>query len=281
MTQLTDVSETALITFRSRVNESGKTNPILQDPVGEECLKAMLALMSDDLRKRVMERKLNPVLSLHIALRARKYDNLCREFLEEFPEGLIVNLGAGFDTRFWRLGGRDLNYLELDLPGVIAIKRQVLKERVTFSMIEGSVLEEEWITKVKEIQATQVLFIAEGLFMYLPKDLVIKTLKRMGDSFKNSRLIMEVIAEKYTRGIRKKMVERKIQRGTGTRAGDYYQFGIREAGEVESYHPGFRVKGEWSYFEDKDLKPAFLQLFRYSKLLSKTQYTVISDLNQP
>lgn len=281
MTQLTDVSETALITLRSRVIESEKTNPILQDPVGEECLKAMMSLMSDDLRTRVMERKLNPVLSLHIALRARKYDSLCREFLEEFPEGLIVNLGAGFDTRFWRLGGSDLNYLELDLPGVIAIKRQVLKDRVTYRMIEGSVLEEEWITKVKEIQAAQVLFIAEGLFMYLPKDLVIETLKRLGDTFKSSRLVMEVIAEKYTRGFRKKMVERKMQRGTGTKGGDYYQFGIREAGEVESYHPGFRVKGEWSYFEDRELKPAFLQLFRHSKSLSKTQYTVIADLNQP
>ena len=37
------------------------------------------------------------------------------EFLEEFPEGLVVSLGSGFDTRFWRLGGRDLKYMELDL----------------------------------------------------------------------------------------------------------------------------------------------------------------------
>jgi len=38
-----------------------------------------------------------------MALRARKYHQLSREFLMENPDGLIVSLGCGFDTRFWRL----------------------------------------------------------------------------------------------------------------------------------------------------------------------------------
>jgi len=90
---------------------------------------------------------------------------------------------------------------------------------------------------------------------------------------------MEVVAEKYTRGFRRKMVERKMRKGAGSSAGDYYQYGIREAGDLETYHAGFRVKGEWSFFEDPDLKPAFLQQFKHIKSLSKTQYTVIVDIN--
>ncbi len=124
MQTLTEVSETALITLRSRAIEAGKAHPVLLDPVGEECFEALMEITPQELRKRVLERKLSPVLTLHIALRARKYDQLCREFLEEFPDGLIVSLGCGFDTRFWRLGGGNLNYMELDLPGVIEIKQQ-------------------------------------------------------------------------------------------------------------------------------------------------------------
>jgi methyltransferase (TIGR00027 family) len=278
MMELTEVSETALITLRSRVIESRKSNPVLLDPVGEECFEALVSEMPDDLRKRVMERKLSPVLTRYIALRARQYDRLCLEFLEEFPEGLVVNLGSGFDTRFWRLGGRNLKYLELDLPGVIRIKQQLLKDKITYPMIEDSVLEESWISKVKEMQSDQVLFVAEGLFMYLPSDQVIQTLIRLGESFLSSRLVMEVVAEKYTRGFRKKMVERKMRSGAGSTAGDYYQYGIKEARDLESYHSGFSVKGEWSFFEDPDIQPAFLKLFRHFKFLSKTLYTVIADI---
>ena len=278
MKKLNEVSETALITLRSRVIESQKTNPVFQDPMGKVCFDTLLTTQPAELRKRVLERKLSPVLTRYIALRAQKYDMLCREFLEEYPDGLIVNLGCGFDTRYWRLGGMGLNYLEMDLPGVIGIKRQMLKDKITYRMIEGSVLEEEWISRVKELQSNHVLFIAEGLFMYLPKVQTIQTLTRIAESFNSSRLVMEVVAEKYTRGFRKKMVEMKMRKGAGSTAGDYYQYGIRVAGDLESYHPGFSVKGEWSFFEDKDIKPAFLKLFRHFKPLSRTQYTVIADI---
>lgn len=279
MQTLTEVSETALITLRSRVMEARKSHPVLQDPVGEECFEIMMAKSPEELRKRVLERKLSPVLTLHIALRARKYDQLCRDFLDEYPDGLIVSLGCGFDTRFWRLGGGDLKYMELDLPGVIGSKQMILNDKITYKMIEDSVLEQEWIAKVKMIQAEKVLFVAEGLFMYLPKDQVIQTLTRLADAFHKSRLVIEVVAEKYTLGWRKKMVERKMRKGAGSTAGDYYQYGIREATDLESYHAGFRVRGEWTFFEDQDLKPAILRSFRHFRALSKTQYTVIADIH--
>jgi len=75
------------------------------------------------------------------------------------------------------------------------------------------------------------------------------------------------------------MVERKMRSGAGSSAGDFYQFGIKEPAEVESYHPGFRVKGAWSYFEDPDISPPFLKYFKHFKSLSRTQYTVIADIN--
>ncbi|MCK5068625.1 MAG: hypothetical protein KAR16_14350 [Bacteroidales bacterium] len=114
--------------------------------------------------------------------------------------------------------------------------------------------------------------------MYLPKEQVIRTLTNMADSFHQSRLVMEVVAEKYTRGFRKKMVERKMRSGAGSSAGDYYQYGIGTAAELESYHPDYRVRGEWSFFEDPDIRPGFLRLFRHIKAFSRTQYTVIMEI---
>ena len=279
MTLLNEVSETALITIRSRVVESEKKDPLLHDPVGAELFGKLLETLSGDIRQRILERKLSPVLTRHIALRARKYDRLCLEFLEAYPDGVIVSLGSGFDTRFWRLGADRGQYAELDLPAVIGLKRELLGEKMTYRAMAGSVLEPGWIGEVKAIRRDRLLFVAEGLFMYLPREQVIHTLQEIAGSFTGSRLVMEVVAEKYTRGFWRRMVERKMRKGAGSTAGDYYQFGVRRAADLETFHEGYRVRGEWSYFEDPDIKPAFLKLFRYSRALSKTQYTVIADIS--
>lgn len=272
------VSETALLTLRSRVLEAGKKNPILPDPVGKECLEKLVDILPSDIIKRIMERKLSPVLTRHLALRARKYDQLSRDFLSTHPDGLVVNLGCGFDTRFWRLGIDQSHYLELDLPEVIRLKREILGDKITFRTIEGSVLEEEWIRSVRSVQTSKVLFLAEGLFMYFPPDRSIQTLKNIAGAFQNSRLVMEVVHKKYTKGIRKKIVEQKMRKRAGSTAGDYFLFGISKAKELETFHSDFKISNEWSFFEDKDLKPDVLKLFKNIKSIAKTQYTVIADI---
>jgi O-methyltransferase involved in polyketide biosynthesis len=272
------VSETALLTLRSRIIEAGKTNPVLLDPVGKECLDKLADILPQDVQKRIMGRRLSPVLTRHLALRARKYDQLCLDFMRAHPDGIIVNLGCGFDTRFWRLGTGENHYLELDLPDVIRLKREVLGDKITFRTIEGSVLDKEWIQYVQTVQTSKVLFLAEGLFMYFPPERSIRVLRNIAGSFQSSRLVIEVVHEKYTRGIRKKMVEQKMRRRAGSAAGDYFLFGISKAADLEGIHPDFRIHGEWSYFEDKDIKPVFLKLFRNIKSVAKTQYTVIADI---
>jgi O-methyltransferase involved in polyketide biosynthesis len=73
------------------------------------------------------------------------------------------------------------------------------------------------------MQKEHVLFLAEGLFMYLPKDGVISLFNRLAKSFTQSEIVFEVVAEKYTKGLRKKIVESKMNT-LGTKAGSSYDF---------------------------------------------------------
>jgi O-methyltransferase involved in polyketide biosynthesis len=272
------VSETALLTLRSRAIESGRLEPLLVDPVGQECFAALLETVPEDLQERIMKRKLSPLLTMHLALRARKYDQLCREFLEADPAGLIVSLGSGFDTRFWRLGVEEDRYVELDLPEVVRLKREVLGQRMSYRSLEGSVLGTDWIETVKALQSGHILFLAEGLFMYFEPDQAIGTLQHMADAFHESALVIEVVHEKYTRGMYKRMVERKMRKRAGTEAGESFRFGIRKAGDLESFHPGFRIRGAWSFFDEPDIRPSFLRIFRHWRTVALSQYTVIADI---
>lgn len=279
MDVLSDVSETALITLRARAIETKKDEPLIRDDAGLELLEGIQPLLPAETAKRIMDRRLSPVLTGYIALRARKYDSYARDFIKGNTDGLVVSLGCGFDTRYWRVSQEPWNYVEIDLPEVIAAKKQVLADAGPhlmgpYPMIGCSVLEESWIEEIRSRQAEHVLFLAEGLFMYLPKPEVVRIFERLSESFSRSHIVFEVANERYTQGIWKKLVESKMRRSGGTEAGSSYQFGVRAAKDVEAYGQHIKVVEEWSYYEEEDLRPRVLKLLRNSKLMARTQWTV-------
>ncbi len=268
------VSETALITLKARVVEAGKVNPVIVDAVGLELLESLQSLLPIETRERIIKRKLSSTLTGYIALRSRKYNNYVKKFIEENPGGLVVSLGCGFDTRYWRVSGKVWKYVEIDLPEVIEAKKKALGDKVKYTMIGCSVLDEKWIEEIQAMQKENILFLAEGLFMYLAPGDVMNIFKKLSESFTKSNIVFEVVNEKYTKGIWKKVVERKMIRSSGTKAGAFFEFGVRDAKEIETYGKYIKVVEEWSYFEDKDIKPRLLKLFRNFKFMSRTQWTI-------
>lgn len=274
MNILNSVEETALITLRSRVIEAGKKDALITDHMGAEILKKISGLIPADIRKRILESNLPSSASIHIALRARKYDKYTRLFLQKYPGGLIVNLGCGFDTRFWRLGIHQDQYIELDLPEVITVKKNILGKDAVYRMISCSVTDPDWIKQITSIQKEKILFLAEGLFMYLHKEDVKQVFKQLDAVFTSSEIVFEVVNEMYTKGMWKKMVENKMKRRLNCSAGSSYNFGVKDARDIESFGKYLRVIEEWSYVEDEDIKPWILKLFRKSKMLTRSQWTI-------
>lgn len=273
MNILSDVSETAIITLKSRVIESKRNNPVIRDDISSECLEK-IGLLLPKAHKRLLDRKLPSTLTRHIALRARKYDLYTKEFLENYPDGLVVSLGCGFDTRYWRVSESAWKYVEIDLPNVIEAKREILKDRMKYLTIGCSVLEDEWIKEILAVQNKNVLFLAEGLFMYLPQKEVGSLFRKLSESFSNSFIVFETVNKKYTKGIWKKMVESKMKRSLGTEAGSSYQFGVDSAKEIETFGKNINLVEEWSYFEDVDIEPKILWYFRNLRFLTRTQWTI-------
>jgi methyltransferase (TIGR00027 family) len=274
MTKLNTVSETALITLRARAIETGKPSPILQDP---ECLRLLNSIGELDLsahQLRFLNRNLPRSLTTYIALRARKYDQWSAEFLRKNPKGLVVSLGAGFDTRYWRISADKEQYIEIDLPEVIETKKQLLGDTLSYPVHGCSVLDEQWMEEISHRQKEGILFLAEGLLMYLPERDVIQFFKTLASTFSASGMVFEAVHKKYTRGMRKRMVESKMKRRSGTEAGTSFQYGLTDGKEVESYAGNIRVTGEWSYFEEPEVQPKLLRLLRRFKAFTRTQWTV-------
>jgi len=274
MKDLNAVSETALHTLKSRVTESDKESPVINDPLGKEIFHAISSLLTNETSQNILKMKIPSTLSSYIALRARKYDTYAKEFIKNNPKALVISLGCGFDTRFWRVSDKIWNYIEIDLPEVIELKKEILKNKISYETIGCSVLDYGWIDTIAAKQRTNILFLAEGLFMYLPEDEVISLFKKIASTFSQSQIIFETVNKKYTTGFYKKMVEKKMKKRLGSDAGASYQYGISQAEEIESYGDNIKVIEEWSYFEDSDVKPKFLYYLKNLTTFTRTQWTV-------
>jgi methyltransferase (TIGR00027 family) len=274
--ELTDVSKTALVTLRSHVLESQKNKPIINDPMAKYCLDNLVSFASEEEKELLFNRKLSSVLTSHIAIRARKYDAIINDFISKNPSSMVVNLGCGFDTRYWRIDHQKCEYIELDLPEIVEMKKDILKEHLSYELIACSVLDPSWIDRVTSKGNRNFLLIAEGLFMYLPKVEVINLFKTFSERFYHSQMVLEVVTEKYTRGIWKKIIIMKMKQELGFDFGSSYNFGVKNAFELESYGNGIKVIDEWSYIEDHDIRP---RIYKYMGF-SRTQWTVTVTINE-
>jgi len=174
--KITDISETLLIPLYSRALESQTEHPILIDTKAVEITKELNKIfeksdssLHQTLSKGKARRRLGKKLNVSLALRTRKFDRYCTSFLKKNPDGIIVELGCGLSTRFPRIDNGTLTWYDLDFPEVIDIRRQFFKESDRYHFIASSVLDFKWMGKIQH-KNKNILFIAEGLLMYLHED---------------------------------------------------------------------------------------------------------------
>jgi O-methyltransferase involved in polyketide biosynthesis len=129
--KINDVSTTLLITLYCRALESQSRDPILNDPKAVEITRQLnpeLAKSDNKFYQNLAKGKLDQRLVVHIALRAKRYDRYVKDFLNKSPDGIVVNIGSGLDTRFHRIGNGQVTVYDLDFPEVIEIKKNFLVE---------------------------------------------------------------------------------------------------------------------------------------------------------
>ena len=102
---ISDVSSTLLITLYARARESLSADPIIKDPKAVEMIeiiKKHIAGSDNPIHKKILKDKYNPKLAVTMSLRSRRFDLYVTDFLSKYPEGTVINLGCGLDTRFYR-----------------------------------------------------------------------------------------------------------------------------------------------------------------------------------
>jgi O-methyltransferase involved in polyketide biosynthesis len=243
---LSEVSLTAILPLLCRAISSEMNDPVFNDPMAVLCLERLMSLASEEEKVRIMKwrKKYSGINSRDLNARittVRSFDRIAGQFISNHPECTVVNLACGFDTRFWRINAEKCKYIDLDLPEMIALKKDILKDHLNYELIGYSVLDPAWIDKVTENGNSNFLLLAEALFYYLPKQDVARILGEISQRFNSSELVLEMAPEKYTKGLWKKIIQLE------SKAWDIdvsIVSGFSNSQEIETYGKGFKVTGE-------------------------------------
>jgi O-methyltransferase involved in polyketide biosynthesis len=243
---LSQVSRTAILLLICRVVVAEKDKAVFNDPMAVLSLERLMSLVSEEDRRWINSKKrmyagIQGRDAKAGAQRGRAFDNAANRFIAANPQCTVINLACGFDTRFWRIENEKCALIEIDLPEVIQLKKEILKDHLTYEVIGSSVLDTAWIDKVTLNGNTGFLLLAEGLFMWLPPPDAKRLFKEIGEKFYRSQLVLDMVPVRYTKGIWKSLfrLHARIEWGLDVA----WLFGIKHPRDIEAYSNGLKVIG--------------------------------------
>ena len=122
--------------------------------------------------------------------RALQLDNKVKTYIKDHPHASIVNLGAGFDTTFYRVDNGTICWYDLDLPEVIEVRKQLIPETDRVKCISKSFLDPSWCQDICTEEG--VLVIAGGIFHYFDEADVRQLFLLLADNAPGCEIIFDV-----------------------------------------------------------------------------------------
>lgn len=186
---LLGAQETLLIPLWARAVEARRSSPMLRDAKALEIVDSV----NYDFDKFAAA----GVSSLNFCSRAVVIDRIVRDFLAEHPAATVVEIGAGLDSRFERVGNAAVRWFDLDLPEVIDVRRRFYEETARRSFLPSSVLDPGWLAEVQPQDPSDLLLVAEGVFYFLSEPQLRELFAAIARRFPGSRIVFDTQSPLY------------------------------------------------------------------------------------
>jgi O-methyltransferase involved in polyketide biosynthesis len=170
----TPIEETLYLTLCGRALDNHLPHPILADPMAEQLVHK---LGYDCGRFR-----LSTSPTINIAHRAKKLDQIAQRFIARHPHAVGLDLGAGLDTRVFRIDPPPtVDWYDIDFPEVVATRRQLLPARAGAHAIAADLTDPDWLDAIGGDRPAVI--VADGLLAFLTPDEMTALLRRLTGRF--------------------------------------------------------------------------------------------------
>jgi methyltransferase (TIGR00027 family) len=163
--QIQHVSDTALMVAACRALETGRADGLVRDPFAER----LAGPRGDAILRGITGWQL---MCFGIGVRTRFLDDLVIETIAREKIEVVLSVGAGLDTRPWRLElPPDLRWIEADFPEMLSYKTRAMAAEEPKCRLERVAADVTSQTQRADLFAAAdgvpTLMITEGLLMYL------------------------------------------------------------------------------------------------------------------
>ncbi|KAH0793352.1 class I SAM-dependent methyltransferase [Histomonas meleagridis] len=178
-------------------------------------------------------------------------DRCLKKLINENPNCVVVNLGCGLDTRFFRLDNGQLDWYDLDLPEVIDFRSKFINDTERHHAIPKNIFDQSWCDDVKA-NGRKVILLCEGTVMYFTREENVQILEYLKNKFPGASFVVELMTPFA--------VAHSDKHDTVSKTSARFKWGTYDPKEIESMCPGIKYIEYWSVSDEMSW---WAQLFRY------------------
>ena len=186
-------------------------------------------------------------------------------------------MGCGLDTRFQRIGDGKAVFYDMDLPEVIALRRELIPEQPGNPYIAASLLDAGWLDDLRRRHPdAHFIFVVEGVLMYFYEKQVKTFLHHVAERFGGGELWFDVCGTMMSRhGVKPDSLrEHEAQ----------IRSGLSDGRLVEQWEPRLRLleqanymkffRPRWGFFFGQILGRMTRLCYKFSSMLG---YEIVSN----
>lgn len=258
---LSGAPQTMLATLYAKALDADLAHPIL----GDRYAKEIVERIDYDWRKTSITARRSP----SVTTRAAHFDTWVRQFLAAHPRAVVLHLGCGLDSRFFRVRpGAGVEWYDVDYPDVATLRTRLYPSRDHYHVVAASVTDPVWLAGIPSDRPA--LMIGEGLTMYLTEQDGTDLMRRVVAHFGSGELQFDVF---NWLGIKSQWTNAVVRR-----AGATLHWAINGPADIVEAVPGVRLS-DWERWFESD---TFAQLSCSYRAMGKVMslVPVVANMSQ-
>ncbi len=185
-------------------------------------------------------------------------DEMVTDYIKIHPNCTIVNIASGMDTRFNRLDNGKINWYNVDLENSANYRLKYIEDADRVKTLAYSAMDPKWASEI--IIRKDVLFIVEGLTMYLNQKDVEDIINIIDANFDNCTVFMEIMPPISVENTKEESIED---------ANAKFIWGVEKGSELTKFNHNFKWIKDVNLFDGVNVYKPHYRIVTWLPILRK------------
>ena len=194
-------------------------------------------------------------------------DEMVLDYIRSHPNCTIVNISSGMDTRFDRLDNGIIKWYNVDLENSANFRLNYIKDSDRVKTLPYSAMDPSWASKIESSE--DILFVIEGLTMYLIEEDNKKILDIIDENFKSCTVFTEIMPPASVKNVKEKSVEEMDAK---------FIWGVKKGYDLLKLNSNFKWIKDANLFDGMNVYKPITRLFTWIPFIrNKMDYIAVLE----